>query len=147
MIHIANERQEFLSTDFNSAPLMITMGAILVIMIGGGYLLSKVSQARNWKIDVASHFVGVCMLTLIMSMTILGLVSSTQQIDNLAANILTAYDLDEVYDLSNNMSEPTDIIVVKDGVPHEVLLMQDSETYEPTLTSPSTDFDVKELRK
>lgn len=116
-------------------------------MIGGAYLLSKVGQARNWKIDVASHFVGVCMLTLIMSMTIIGLVSSAQQIDNLTANILTAYDLDEVYDLSNNMSEPTDIIVVKDGVPHEVLLMQDSETFEPTLTSPSTNFDVKELRK
>lgn len=70
---------------------------------------------------------------------------------NLIKNVETVYDVEVVEDGKTSEVAPENsptILVIQDEVGYEVILKQNSETYEPTLVMiASPDSEVKELRK
>lgn len=139
---------EFLPTDLGaSTPLLLGAIGLMVVTTFIVWLLGRKTSIIS---SGGAMFFNLFFIFIVStSMLTHNLIGISANVRNVEANILQAYDVDEVKDIPRtiDITEPTEIMVTKDSKTQKVTLTQDAETYEPTLSFPKADFDVKELRK
>lgn len=138
---------EFLPTD-NSDP--VSNGLLLAMcLVTAAFAVWVVTIPTSKKLIVfSSCFIFVLLAAITVGM--IGNISATQKNrDNLEANIMSVYNLEDVkvhsWNVNSvNQEKRSKVTILRDGMDADVYLSQDPETYEPTLTpGPSTD-DVAE---
>ena len=164
-------QQDFLPTDTASSlsvspevSLTLVLGAVLMV-IGIVVFVSFSSFAvRRVRKDITLFFLGVLMACVgfgIAFSDVTGQVESEEaaiedarvaDVEGFVSNIESVYDVQVVLPegVSQEVSpdEPREVRVVQDGITYEAVVVQDPDSYEPSLDIvSSSDVEGEELRK
>ena len=158
-------QQDFLPTDTASlveaspgVPLSLWVAVIFVAI---GFITAKSSRSSTlFMLGVSMIFVGFGMSLAGVSSQVQGMGNGQEDRDNakvadvegFVSNIESVYDvkvvLPEGEDFEVSPERERDARVIQDGIAYEVLVVQDPDSYEPTLIPVATDsVESVEFRK
>lgn len=148
-------QQEFLPTnlliDANTFGITLIVGVLLCLVLSFTALFTESKKVR--VLAIVGTFLAI-MGTVVLS-TINMVEIQTQEAEvpatnkaNLITNIETVYDVDWVrVDKAFYNNEPVEVFLSQDEVVYNALVIQDPETFEPSVTLITGDEEPRELRK
>lgn len=138
---------EFLPTD--NADLVSNGLLLAMCLVTAAFFVWAVTIPTSKKVIVfSSCFIFVLLAAIIVGM--IGNISASQKNrDNLEANIMSVYNLEDVkvhsWNVNSvNQEKRSKVTITRDEMSAEAYLSQDNETYEPTLTPGPSTADVTE---